>query len=140
MSKLEEPREGVKVGMTFGAFDGLHVGHLKLLKSASENCDKLVVCLSSDKYIKERKGHNPMFNFSDRVDHLLEFAGEYAKCISFQGDNFSKECAIREYKPDVLFVGSDWTPETYTGEGLGVPVVYLPHTGGISSSLLRKKL
>lgn len=45
-----------------------------------------------------------------------------------------KKKLIEDYQPDVIFVGDDWTPATFSGEGLGVPVVYLPHTDGISST------
>ena len=64
---------------------------------------------------------------------------KYVDGVDVQSFLFGKKEAIKKYKPEVLFVGDDWTPQTYTGEGLGVPVVYLKHTDGISSTLLREK-
>ena len=42
------------VGLTSGCFDILHKGHINNLKLAKNNCNKLFVCLSSDKQIKDK--------------------------------------------------------------------------------------
>jgi glycerol-3-phosphate cytidylyltransferase len=96
--------------------------------------------MSSDEYIKSKKGYEPPVPFDQRFMHLSALRNEVVDMIDVQTIDFGKKEAIDKYNPDVLFVGNDWTPETYTGEGLGVPVVYLPHTDGISSTILREKL
>ena len=61
-------------------------------------------------------------------------------------ENMDKFEAVKRYKADVVFVGSDWkgTPEwdKYEKEfaKLGCTVVYLDHTDGISSTILRERL
>lgn len=123
------------VGLTWGAFDILHVGHLNLLRNAKKRCDRLVVCVSDDEYIEKVKGHKPFMKFSDRMNIIKSI--KFVDDVDIQTLKFAKKDAVKKYKPSVLFVGDDWTPETYGGEGLGIPVVYLPYTKDISSTKLR---
>jgi len=125
-----------KRGITFGAFDPLHYGHIKLFERAKESCDELIVCVSFPVYIKKHKGRDEYIPINERIKAVE--AIRYVDEVGYQSIKFGKKEAIKAYKPDVIFVGSDWDPKTFTGEGLGVPVVYLPHTNGISSTILRK--
>ena len=59
--------------------------------------------------------------------------------VDIQSETFTKKDAIKKYKPDAIFVGDDWYGK-FTGEGLGVPVIYFPYTKGISSTKIRKKI
>ena len=121
-----------KTGLAFGAFDVLHAGHLNLIRNASHLCDTLIIGLSTDERIIERKGHQPLLSWKDRARIVAAVPG--VKKIVKQ-DKF-KLAVIDYVKPDVIFVGSDWTPETFEGERHGTPVVYLPHTQNISTSLI----
>ena len=123
------------VGLTFGAFEHFHHGHVNLLKNAKKMCEKLIVCVSDDEYIETKKGHMPLLNYEKRV--IVVAAVRYVDVVDKQGLGFSKEDAIKKHKPNLLFVGNDWTPKTYTGEGLGVPVVYLQYTKEVSSTIIR---
>ena len=127
-----------KIGLTFGVFDILHRGHINLLKNAKDRVDKLIVCLSTAEYCIHVKGKTPIMSFNDRK--LILESIIYIDAVDYQSIEFSKADAVKKYKPDYLFVGDDWTPETYKGEGLGVEVIYLPHTKGISSTILRERL
>ncbi len=131
-------RKKYNIGLTFGAFEHFHHGHLNLLRNAKGFCSKLIVCVSDDEYIKTYKNHAPIFSFEERK--VVIEAVKYVDKVDRQSINFSKADAVKKYKPDVLFVGDDWNKKTYKGEGLGVPVVYLPHTKGISSTKIRNKI
>ena len=126
------------VGLTFGAYEHFHYGHVNLLKNAKKLCNKLIVCVSDDEYIKEHKKHHPLQTYKKRA--MVVGAIRYVDAVDRQGLRFSKKEAIKKHRPDVLFVGDDWTPDTYAGEGLGVPVIYLPHTKEISSTIIKSKL
>ena len=62
------------IGLTSGCFDIMHIGHIINLKLCKKNCDTLMVCLSSDKQIKNLKGENRPINLiDDRVKMLTSF-------------------------------------------------------------------
>lgn len=129
-----------KTGITFGSFDPLHLGHIALFRKAKELCNHLTVCVSSDAYIKTIKGYEPAFGYTDRI--LAVGSIKHVDKIEMQCVYVyhSKRSLVKRLKPDVIFVGDDWTPETFKGEGLGVEVVYLPRTKGISGTELREKI
>ena len=128
-----------KLGICFGAWDALHYGHLNLFIRAKEQCDKLIVCMSDDNYIKKHKKRNPFLSFRERFVHLSAISTNIVDIIDVQTLIFGKKEAILKYNPDVLIVGNDWNKKTYTGEGLGVPVWYLSRTSDISSTLIREE-
>jgi len=124
-----------KKGITFGAFEIFHQGHYNLLMNAKKQCDELIVAVSDDDYIRKVKEHEPEIPCELRMCIL-----DSIKCVDRlekQTLNTGKKELVEFLKPDVIFVGDDWTPETFTGEGLGIPVVYLPRTKNLSSTTLR---
>jgi glycerol-3-phosphate cytidylyltransferase len=125
-----------KKGLTFGVFDVFHKGHESLLKRAAEMCDHLYVIVSSDDYTYKHKGHVPIHPVEVRLKNVSYFSENYNTFIQDIGQE--KRYWVDSCEPDVLIVGDDWTPETYTGEGLGVKVEYLPYTKGISTTDIRK--
>lgn len=125
------------IGITFGAFDPLHYGHIKLFERAKKTCNILIVCISNNDYIKKHKGHSERFSLKERIEILK--AIKYIDKIDKQNIKNRKEILVKKYKADVIYVGDDWTPATFTGEGLGIPVKYLPYTPNINSTNLWKK-
>lgn len=124
----------MKIGITFGAFDPLHHGHVRLFQRARAQCDKLVVCVSDAHYILLHKGRAERFPLNERVSSLQEL-----RCVDeiwTQTTKRGKADLVQAAKATMIFVGSDWTPETFTGEGLGVPVIYLDQTPNVRSTLL----
>lgn len=66
-----------KLGLTFGGFEYVHIGHINLICRASKMCDMLLVGLSSDEYIEEKKGHKPEFNWEFRKKMLEYLFGDW---------------------------------------------------------------
>ena len=130
------------VGYTTGVFDMFHIGHLNILKNAKEQCDFLIVGVSTDELVSREKNKTPVIPFSERVK-IVE-AIKYVDKVVSQPDK-DKFAAWERYKFDKMFVGSDWkgTPQWNHFEEqfapIGVEIVYLPHTDGISSTILREK-
>ena len=122
-----------KIGMTFGGFDLCHVGHTNLLRNASELCDTLIVCVSTDEYMVRNKQVPPLLQHYHRVK-LVELTG-YATIIDTQ-DLEGKLPLINKYDPDVLLVGDDWDELTYEGEEY-CETLYLPRTPWVSTTTLR---
>ncbi len=124
-------------GITFGAFDPLHYGHIKLFQKCREQCEFLVVAISSGGYIEAVKHRDAYVSFEDRrkAIELIRIVNQTTKQTLIIG----KKELIEATGADVIFVGDDWEPKTFSGEGLGVPVIYLPYTKLINSTELREK-
>jgi len=132
-----------KIGYTTGVFDMFHIGHLNILRRAKEHCDFLIVGVTTDALCIARKQKAPVIPQAERVE-IVE-AIRFVDQVVLQ-ENMDKLASVRKYHADVVFVGSDWkgtaTWENYEKEFAkeGCDVVYLSHTDGISSTILREKL
>lgn len=132
-----------RIGYTTGVFDMFHIGHLNILKHAKEQCDYLIVGVTTDKLCYERKKKYPIICEEERMAIVSEM-----RCVNqvVPQDNMNKLENILKYHVDVVFVGSDWknteTWRMYEKEfaEVGCVVVYLEHTHGISSTILRDRL
>lgn len=132
-----------KIGYTTGVFDMFHVGHLNIIKRAKEQCDYLIVGVSTDEIVETYKHKRPVIPFDERMA-IVEAIRYVDKVIPQTSMN--KMEAYKALKFDVLFHGSDWKgSEMYEKivadfEKVGVDVVFLPHTDGISSTIIREKV
>ncbi|MBQ7225181.1 MAG: adenylyltransferase/cytidyltransferase family protein [Clostridia bacterium] len=131
------------VGYTTGVFDMFHIGHLNILKRAKEQCDYLIVGVSTDELVQHDKSKTPIIPFEERC--AIVEAIKYVDKVVPQCDK-NKFNAWEKYRFDKMFVGSDWkgTDAWKHFEAqfapIGVEIVYLDHTDGISSTILREKL
>ena len=132
-----------KVGYTTGVFDLFHIGHLNILRNAKEQCEYLIVGVSTDELVEKEKHKTPIIPLAERVK-IVE-AIRYVDKVVLQPDK-NKMQAWETHKFDAMFVGSDWqgtdTWRKFEEEfkEVGVDIVYLPHTDGTSSTLLTEIL
>ena len=132
-----------KIGYTTGVFDMFHIGHLNILKRAKEQCEFLIVGVTTDELCFQRKQKYPIICESDRIAIVAEL-----RCVDqvVPQENMDKLEAVKKYGADAVFVGSDWKGtdawNQYEKEfaEVGCTVVYLDHTDGISSTILRDRL
>lgn len=127
------------VGYTTGVYDMFHIGHLNVIRRAKELCDYLIVGVSTDELVMQEKNKIPVIPYEERA--AIVEALRYVDKVVPQTDK-NKLGAWEKYHFDKMFVGSDWkgTPQWERFEEqlapLGVEIVYLPHTDGISSTQL----
>lgn len=130
------------IGYTTGVFDMFHIGHLNILRRAKEQCDCLIVGVSTDELVRKEKNKLPIIPFAERC--AIVEAIRYVDRVVPQPDK-NKLAAWERYGFHRMFVGSDWqgTPQWSLFEEqfapLGVEIVYLDHTDGISSTILRQR-
>ena len=117
--------------ITFGTFDVLHIGHIRILKRAKAHGDHLTVGLSSDELNFSKKGRNPIYPFEARLELLssLRFVDYVFKEESLE----QKREYIIQHKADMLVMGNDW--EGRFDEFKDVcEVIYLPRTPSVSTT------
>lgn len=131
------------IGYTTGVFDMFHIGHLNILRRAKEQCDYLIVGVSTDELVMKDKNKTPIIPFENRCSIVK--AIRYVDEVVVQSDK-NKFAAWEKYHFNKMFVGSDWKgTEAWNAfekqfQPVGVEIVYLSHTDGISSSMLREKI
>lgn len=120
-----------------------HIGHLNILKRAKEQCDYLIVGVTTDELCFKRKDKYPIICEKDRM--AIVEAIRYVDKVVPQVD-MDKLKVVKELHADAVFVGSDWKGteawNLYEKDfaAVGCSVIYLDHTDGISSSIIRDKL
>ena len=143
---LEIDMKKYNIGYTSGVYDMFHIGHLNIIRNAKQLCDKLIVAVSTDELVINAKGVIPIIPFDERLQivQALRYVDQTVAQESYAIEGKIK--AAKEYGVDVIFVGDDWkgsakwnSIEQQLAE-IGVDVVYLPHTDGISSTMLREIL
>lgn len=131
-----------KVGYTSGVYDMFHVGHLNLLRRAKEQCDYLIVAVTTDELALYKNAHT-VIPFEDRAE--IVGAIKYVDKVVPQ-ETMDKMAAWEKNKFDVMFVGDDWKGTDKWNQlekdfkEVGVDIVYFPYTKKISSTKLREQL
>lgn len=122
--------------ITYGTYDLLHYGHIRLLKRAKALGDYLIVGVTSDDYDKVRGKINNQQDLMKRIAAVkaLGIADEVI-VEEYEGQKIDD---IQKYDVDIFTVGSDWEGHfDYLKEYC--KVIYLPRTEGISSTEIRSK-
>lgn len=124
--------------LTYGTFDLLHYGHIRLLKRAKELGDYLIVALSTDEFNK-LKGKKAYHNYETRKK-MLE-AIRYVDLVIPENTWEQKIDDVKKYYVDVTVMGDDWEGnEKFEELKEYCEVVYLPRTEGISTTKIKKEL
>ncbi|MHA1512563.1 MAG: adenylyltransferase/cytidyltransferase family protein [Candidatus Hodarchaeales archaeon] len=101
-------KNNLKVVLTGGVFDIIHLGHINTLKTSKEGADVLVVVVASDNMVESSKGRPPLNNQANRMSLLGELM---IVDIVAKGDPDSTKFldSVREYEPDTIVLGYDQT-------------------------------
>ena len=132
-----------KVGYTTGVFDMFHIGHLNILKRAKEQCEYLIVGVSTDEVVESYKKKTPVIPFEERcaIVSAIKYVDEVVPQTSMD-----KMEAFKKLKFNAMFHGSDWKGSDMYNKivdefkKVGVDVVLLPQTEGISSTTIKEKM
>ncbi len=120
--------------ITYGTYDLLHYGHIKLLERAKELGDYLIVGVTADDFDRTRGKINVQQSLMERVEAVRRTG--LADEIIVEEYEGQKIDDIKKYGVDIFTVGSDWTGVfDYLKEYC--EVVYLDRTQGVSSSEIR---
>ena len=130
------------IGYTTGVYDMFHIGHLNILKRAKEQCEYLIVGVSTDEVVQKYKHKTPVIPFEERraIVEAIKYVDEVVPQASMD-----KMSAYHKLHFNAIFHGSDWKgSDMYNSivqefSSIGVDVVFLPYTDGISSTSIRER-
>lgn len=124
--------------LTYGTFDLLHYGHIRLLERAKKMGDYLVVALSTDEFnaIKNKKAYH---NYETRKKMLESI--RYVDLVIPENTWEQKINDVKDYKIDVVVMGNDWAGDSrFDCLKPYCEVVYLDRTEGVSTTKIKKDL
>lgn len=122
--------------ITYGTFDTLHHGHIRLLRRARALGDYLIVALSTDEF-NLGKGKSALFSYEERKDDLE--AIRYVDMVIPEHSWDQKTTDVADFKVDVFTIGDDWTGK-FDFLKPQCEVVYLERTPLISSTQIRNQI
>jgi rfaE bifunctional protein nucleotidyltransferase chain/domain len=101
---------GRTIAFANGCFDILHVGHVRYLRAAAREADRLVVAVNGDQSVTALKGAGrPILPAADRAELVAAVKGvDYVVIF----DDRTVERLLRTIKPDVHCKGTDYTIDT----------------------------
>ncbi|WP_047999301.1 glycerol-3-phosphate cytidylyltransferase [Lactiplantibacillus herbarum] len=126
----------MKKVITYGTFDLLHKGHIRLLKRASELGDHLTVCVSTDEF-NAQKGKHAYTSYEDRK-YILQ-AIRYVDEVLPEKNWDQKISDVIDNDIDVFVMGDDWRGQFDFLKDY-CEVIYLPRTEGVSSTKIKHDL
>jgi D-glycero-beta-D-manno-heptose 1-phosphate adenylyltransferase len=102
---------GLKIVLTQGSFDFIHIGHFQYLEKAKAAGDILIVAVDSDAKIRKRKGPDrPIVSQDERIKMLTHV--RHVDVVTLKEDGLPKWELIKKIQPDVLIaIQENYTPE-----------------------------
>ena len=131
-----------KIGYTQGVYDMFHIGHLNLINQAKKYCEYLIVGVNSDELVREYKHKIPVINETER-ELIVSNIKAVDQCLIV--NTLDKVELWKQLRFNAIFIGDDWKGNArwiQTEKDLepyNAKVIYLPHTEGISSTILRSE-
>ena len=126
------------VGITFGAFDLCHYGHVLMFEECKQYCDYLIVGVQSDPSIDRSEKNSPIQSHEERLGLVssIKFVDE-VKPYSTESDLIDM---LKEVNPDVRILGADHKGKEFTGHDLPIKCIFNSRDHSYSTSELRKRV
>lgn len=124
--------------LTYGTYDLLHYGHIRLLKRAKALGDYLIVAISTDEF-NALKGKKAYHNYETRKE-MLE-AVRYVDLVIPEETWEQKIDDVKKYEVDIVVMGGDWKgSDRFEYLRDYCELVYLDRTEGVSTTQIKQEL
>ncbi len=139
---IEAKFYGNKIVFVNGCFDVIHIGHIKLLATAKNSGDLLVVAINSDDSVRRLKGENRPLNSQEERKSVLESIKYVDFVIIFDEDTPCE--LISKLQPSIIYKGSEYSnvkiPELEIIGDLDCEIRYMPQIQQKSSSAIIERM
>jgi glycerol-3-phosphate cytidylyltransferase len=129
-------------GVTFGAFDLLHAGHVLFLQDCKELCDRLTVGLHVDPSMERGEKNKPIQSMLER--HVQLSGSAFVDAIIPYETEMDLDTILKIYKFHRRFLDSQYSSVRVSGidtcEKLGIELCYIPRLHLWSSTELRNRI
>ena len=139
---LEGKEKKYRIGYMSGTFDLFHIGHINMLKRAKEECEYLIVAVTSDEYVRNQKKKEPIIPFSERLE-VVKSCKYVDEAVGVPVNYAGTVEAFQKYHFDCQFCGSDcennvwWLEQKKFLQDHGSDLVFFPYTEQTSSTKIR---
>jgi len=135
-----ENKPKFKIGLLCSSFDLMHIGHLRTLEVASEQCEKIIVCLN---VVPENGWKNkPVQSVYERYKKL-SMCKNISKIIPYESEE-DLLLLLQTTTYDVRILGEDYLGREWTGIGyeacMGIKTLYIDRSHGKSSTELKNRV
>lgn len=131
-----------KIGITFGAFDLLHAGHVAMLAEAKQNCDYLIVGLQNDPSVDRPEKNKPIQSIFER--QLQITACRFVDEVVVYNTEADVLDILKTLPVKVRVIGSDYLEKDFTGKQFcldqGIEIMYNSRSHSFSTSELRDRV
>ena len=127
------------IGFACSCFDILHTGHIMMLKDAKMQCKKLIIGLQTDPTIDRPNTKNKPIQSFDERKTMLESIKYIDEIIVYNTEKDLYEL-LKNIKPDIRILGSDYKNKSFTGDDLNIKIYYHNRNHPYSSTNLRKRI
>lgn len=126
--------------LTYGTYDLLHWGHIRLLQRAKDLGDYLIVALSTDEFNELKPGKKPSYHSYEVRKMMLESI-RFVDMVVPETSWSQKVNDVHDLDIDMVVMGSDWEGSPrFEHLRDHCELVYLPRTEGTSTSQIRRDL
>jgi len=129
----------MKKGITFGAFDLFHAGHVMMLEEAKTVCDHLIVCIQSDPSLDRKEKNKPVQSIVER--EIQVYGCRYTDEVIIYDTEAEVLEILDSVDWDVRIIGEEYRNKDFTGREQTLNKCHFnkrPHN--FSSSELRKRV
>lgn len=135
-----------KVGYTDGVYDLFHIGHLNLFEKSKKMCDKLIVGVCDDEYVRNVKHTEPIINEQDRLRIVKALKCVDEAYLIDTKTTLDKMITLEKFKFNVFFAGDDWKGTERWNKiekefkEKNVDVIFFPYTKTISTTDIKHRI
>lgn len=133
----------MKIGLTCGAFDLCHAGHMMMFKEAKQHCNFLIVGLQDDPSVTDaeyrgKKKAKPIMPLDERLEILKGI--RYIDKVFIYTTEEDLKIKLQVHEHDVRIVGHDWLLKKFTGYELKKEIFYNSRPHNLSTTELKKRI